>query len=203
VLENGVVVAADCVVRPHLHLSERKDPMNQDESSLAQNVSSTLSDAKQRLQQTAREAASTVKERASEVAHERKSGLADQIDNYREVIDKRTGDIEQDDPNLAWLSHEASNRLRRASDYLRSTELDQMKADAENVARRHPALFFGGLFLGGVILGNFLKASAENGSETSSGIPVATTTYPESEDVVKPLDESISAQPVPPSEAIK
>jgi hypothetical protein len=181
--------------------------MNQDESSLAKNVSSTLSDAKQRLQQTAREAASTVKERASEVAHERKSGLADQLDDYRDAIDKRTGDLEQDDPNLAWLSHQVSNRLSRASDYLRSTDFDQMKADAEDIARRHPALFFGGLFLGGVILGNFLKATAENASENTSGTSLPTTppatTYPESEDVVKPSEEAQSSQPVPPSEVIK
>ena len=177
--------------------------MNQDESSLAKNVSSTLSEAKQRLEQSAREAASQVKERASQVAHERKSGIADQIDHYRDAIEKRSGELEQEDPNLAWLSHEVSNRLRRASDYLRATEFGQMKSDAEDVARRHPALFFGGLFLGGVILGNFLKASAENVPETRSRFAPPSTAYPESEDVVKAEDESTLSQPVPPSEAIK
>lgn len=177
--------------------------MNQDESSLAKNVSSTFSDAKEKLQQTARQAASQVKQRAKEAARERKSGIADQIDDYRDVLEKRTGDLEQDDPNLAWLSRQASSRLQRASDYLRTSDFAQMRSDAEDFARRNPAVFFGGLFLGGVILGNFLKASAEKKTRTVEPFAPARTTYPESEDVVKPYDESVPLQPIPPSEVIK
>jgi len=174
--------------------------MNQDKSPSAENVSNVLSDTKERLRQTAAE----VKEQAAKLARQRKSGLADQLDDYRETIEKKGEDIEQEDPNLAWLSQQVSGRLRRASDYVRSTDFETMREDAEVIARRNPALFFGGLFLGGLVIGNLLKASATPSATArpESAAP-SPTTYPENEDVVQPRDESAAWPAVPPSETIK
>jgi hypothetical protein len=45
------------------------------------------------------------------------------------------------------------------ADYLRTRDLNALRRDAEDMARRHPALLFGGLFLTGLVLGNLVKAS--------------------------------------------
>ena len=174
--------------------------MNQDESPSVENGLNTFSDAKERLKQTAAQ----VKQQAEKLARQRKSGLADQIDDYRETIDQTADNIDREDPNLAWLSHQVSDRLRRASDYIRTTDFETIHNDAEDVARRHPALFFGGLFLGGMVIGNLLKASAiELPASRPRRAASLTGAYPENEDVVRPRDETAPWPAMPASEVIK
>lgn len=100
-----------------------------------------------------------VKDQAAEMADERKTGVADRIGAYGEAVHKSAESIEGEDPNIAWLTHRAADRLSSAADYLRQRDFSQLRADAEDVARRHPVAFFGGLFAAGLVIGNLLKAS--------------------------------------------
>jgi hypothetical protein len=134
----------------------------------------TLSDAKQKMKSAAREtvaeiknaANSTVtraKEEAGKIASEKRSHAADRIGSYGSAIHDSAKSLEEKDPNIAWLTHRAADRLERVADYVRNRDTHQLRVDVENIARRHPAAFFGGLFVAGLALGNLLKASNRGG----------------------------------------
>ncbi len=175
--------------------------MSQNDSPSNGKFSSSFAQTKDQLAESARRTAARVKEQAAEIAHQRKTGLADKIDSYRQSVDKTARDWEQDDPNLAWLTHEVSDRLGRASNYVRNTDFEQMHEDAAEVARSHPALFFGGLFLGGLVLGNLLKTGAR--TDTRAPRIAEPVPYPETEDVGPLRDESDTFPEAPASEMIK
>jgi hypothetical protein len=49
---------------------------------------------------------------------------------------------------------------------MRNRDFTALRYDAENMARRHPGTFFGGMFLAGLIIGNLVKASRRKLDET-------------------------------------
>lgn len=132
--------------------------------------SGTLSETKTKLAQTARDAASKVKstatntaarakEEAERFATEKKETAATRIGSYSSAIHETARTLEEKDPNIAWFTHRAADRLQGVADYMRSRDLSSLRHDAEDVARRHPAAFFGGMFLAGLLVGNLVKAS--------------------------------------------
>jgi hypothetical protein len=134
-----------------------------------------LTQAKDAVTQTAKDTASTLKSAASETATrarasvekaatETKEDAAERLGNYSSAIDESARSLEEKDPNIAWLTHQAADRLRTVSEYIRGRDFVALRQDAENLARRHPAAFFGGMFVAGLVAGNLMKASA-SGSE--------------------------------------
>ena len=132
--------------------------------------SSTLAETKTKITQTAREAATKVKsaaastaarakEEAQRIATEKKEFAAGKIGSYSSAIHDTARSLEENDPNIAWFTHRAADRLQGIADYMRNRDFTAFKYDAENMARRHPAAFFGGLFVAGLVLGNLVKAS--------------------------------------------
>jgi hypothetical protein len=129
-----------------------------------------LAETKDKLTQTARTAASKVKTAAAETADKVKERAEDLVDDKKETAASRIRDygtalhesarsLEEKDPNIAWFTHRAADRLQNAANYMRGRDFAGLRDDAERIARRHPALFFGGMFLGGLVLGNLVKAS--------------------------------------------
>ena len=132
--------------------------------------SGTLTETKQKITQTAREAASKAKgavsstaakarEEAERLAAEKKETAANRIGSYSSAIHDTARSLEDKDPNIAWFTHQAADRLQGIADYMRNHDFTALRLDAENMARRHPAVFFGGMFLAGLVVGNILKAS--------------------------------------------
>jgi hypothetical protein len=68
----------------------------------------------------------------------------------------------------------AAQQVDRASGYLRESEVSDMVRDAEDLARRHPAVFLGGTFATGFLLARFLKSSGERASWLKSSGPTGT-----------------------------
>lgn len=129
----------------------------------------TLAQAKETLARTARETTSKIKsaasgtatrakEQAKQIAGEKKETAAERLGGYSSALHESARSLEERDPNIAWFTHRAADRLQGAADYVRTRDLAGLRDDAENVARRHPAVFFGGLFALGLILGNVVKA---------------------------------------------
>ena len=125
---------------------------------------------KDKIVQTARETATKVKdtasstalrakEEASRYATEKKEVTANRIGSYSTAIHDTARSLEEKDPNIAWFTHQAADRLQGIADYMRNRDFSALRQDAENLARRHPATFFGGMFLAGLIVGNIVKAS--------------------------------------------
>jgi hypothetical protein len=139
--------------------------------------SGALADTKNKIVQTARDTAAKVKETASTTASrareeaerfatERKETTANRIGDYSSAIHDSARSLEEKDPNIAWFSHRAADKLQSVADYVRTRDFASLRRDAEDVARRHPAVFFGGMFLAGLILGNVMKASRRKADDT-------------------------------------
>jgi len=110
------------------------------------------------------------KERASSMAQEQKQSAAQRMGRCGSALRDSARSVEQEDPNIAHFANSAAERIDKIADYLRSTDLAEMRADAEDLARRRPVLFMGGMLLAGLIVGSLIKASA------------STATYQEDED---------------------
>jgi hypothetical protein len=67
----------------------------------------------------------------------------------------------EDQAYIAKHANSASQRLDSVASYIESTELRSMWRDAGAVARKKPALIFGGTFLLGLAAGRFLKTPIE------------------------------------------
>lgn len=119
---------------------------------------STMTETKSTAAQTARDAASRVKSMAAETTTKAK----ERIGGYSNALHESAKAFEGNDPNIAWFTHRMGDRVQGVADYLRDRDLDGLRSDAEDVARRHPALFFGGLFVAGLLCGNLIKASRRN-----------------------------------------
>jgi hypothetical protein len=140
---------------------------------------STLTEAKHNLAAKARETASKVKsaaadtaarakDQAQHVATEKKEAAANRIGSYGSAIHESARSLEEQDPNIAWFTHRAAERIENVANYVRTRDFAGLREDAENVARRHPAAFFGGMFIAGLVLGNIMKASRRNLDEDES-----------------------------------
>lgn len=125
---------------------------------------------KDQLAPSAKSAAARVKSAATETAHkardeaerlalEKKDTAASRLSDYSSAVHESARSLEEKDPNIAWFTHRAADRLQQVAHYLRESDWQRFRGDCEGVARRHPAVFFGGLFVGGLLLGNLIKAS--------------------------------------------
>jgi hypothetical protein len=133
------------------------------DTSVSSSASSVLSEAKQT---------------AADMAEKQRSSVADKIGNYGNAIHRSAESMEGEDPNIGWLTHRVADRLNGVADYIRGRDLTQLKHDAEDIARRHPALFLGGLFVAGLVIGNLAKATQRSSSLNDNG-----ESYPRAEDV--------------------
>lgn len=146
----------------------------------AQN-SGVLTDTKQKITQAARDTAAKVKSatsgtvakaknEAARVVTEKKETAANRIGGYSEAIRDTARSIEEKgDPNIAWFTNQAADKLQGVADYLRQSDFACVRGDCEGIARRHPAVFFGGMFFAGLLLGNMMKASRRKYDEDQGG----------------------------------
>jgi hypothetical protein len=143
----------------------------------ATDTSGTLTDTKNKISQSAREAATKArtaatntvtraKAEAERFAAEKKETTATKIRDYSSAIHESARSLEEKDPNIAWFTHQAADKLQGVADYMRNRDFTALRYDAENMARRHPGTFFGGMFLAGLIIGNLVKASRRKLDET-------------------------------------
>ncbi len=133
-------------------------------------VTTAARDTAARIKVAAGETAGRAKEKAQQLASDAKQNTADRIGGYSSAIHESAKSFEEQDPNIAWATHGAANRLQQLADYIRNRDFDDLKADAETVARRHPVAFFGGMLIAGLVVGNLLKARrpAEDMTEDAS-----------------------------------
>lgn len=112
------------------------------------------------LKSAATDAAANLKTSAARAARGGKEAAVDRIDGLGHSIDDTARALEEKDPNIAWFAHRAAERVQRVADYLRERDFASLRDDCSDLARRHPAAFFGGLFVAGLVVGNMLKATA-------------------------------------------
>ena len=107
------------------------------------------------------ETASNLKNQAVGAVQEQKRAAADRVGGYSAAIHETADSLEENDPNIAWFTHRAAERLQGVADYVRDSDFRSLKTDISNIARRHPIAFFGGLFVAGLVIGNIVKSTGK------------------------------------------
>lgn len=156
-----------------------------------------LTQAKETITNAARETAARIKSVAGDTAERAKSeaqrfasgtkqDTARRMGAYSSAIHASARSLEQEDPNIAWATHRVADQLQNLADYVRNHDFTDLRRDAEDIARRHPVAFFGGMLIAGLVIGNLLKArppqteiarepaaAEEPGSEATLDPPIA------------------------------
>jgi hypothetical protein len=131
-------------------------------STIAQTARATAS----KVGAAASEAASKVKDSAEKIVSERKDMAAERVGAYSSAVHDTAKSLEEQDPNIAWLTHRAADKLESVATYVRTRDFRGLRDDAASLARRHPAAFFGGMCVAGLVLGSVIRA-ARQGSRSS------------------------------------
>lgn len=109
----------------------------------------------------------TVADRVEQVRSQAESAKEQTVERIRRVASEleRMGDVlRTDDPVSAKIAERAGRSIDGLANYVSSTDARAMLNDTERLARRSPAVFYGGAFLLGLAAGRFLKSSRPEGS---------------------------------------
>ena len=100
------------------------------------------------------------------------SGLADALrQTARSLSEAADGDGDSQVPaGIAPLVDEAAERLSQSAEFLRDKDITGLLSEAQQLARKQPALFMGGMFAVGLIGARLLKgAGGDDESQSPSG----------------------------------
>ena len=129
-------------------------------------------EAKEFVGQKARETGERVKVEGESLLRDQKGRVASRIENYGRAVHKAAHRLEEEhDDTIASYAHRAADQLDRAAGYLRERDFSGLRTDAEQFARNHQELFFGGMFVAGLALARFLKAAPEPVRESTDSEP--------------------------------
>ena len=126
---------------------------------VADQMRQSASDVTEQAKQTATSQLATRKDQAAQ-------GLSAVSSSMRQMGD--TLHQNEQASGYAQYIHQAADQVDRFSGYLRNREPQQIMSDAENWARRNPALVLGGAFALGLLASRFLKSGMRGRSEQNS-----------------------------------
>src|SRR5690606_21761859 len=105
--------------------------------------------------------------------------VADRVGSYSSAIHESARSLEEQDPNIAWLTHRAAEGLESVANYVRDRDFSGLREDAASLARRHPAAFFGGMCIAGLVLGSVIRAARTSATESESESSLGDVDYPD------------------------
>lgn len=124
------------------------------------------------VQQVAGQVAGQAKQQAVSQVETQKGQAAEGLGTVAEAA-RGLGDQlrEKDQAGLAGYVDQAAERIEHFSEYVRSTDVNDILGDAQQFARRQPSLFLGGAFLVGLAASRFLRSTAPAMGSRSTGRP--------------------------------
>jgi len=153
--------------------SDSKDQADASTRVLRTQGTGTSGDVKQEVADKAGEVLSQTQEKAGEVVDQVKQQATTQIDTQKGRASDALGSValairqtgtqlhEQDNAQIAQYADKAAQQVENLANYLRNTDISQMAAQVERLARRQPALFLGGALALGLFGARFLKSSSQ------------------------------------------
>lgn len=96
-----------------------------------------------------------------DMADQQRKRAADNIGGMASALHKAAGDLDSENKPVARYTHMAAEQLDRMAGYLRQSDWNDIIAGAENLARRNPSWFVGGMVAAGFLAARFIKSSGE------------------------------------------
>lgn len=130
------------------------------EQGVTGHVKEVASDIGHKVREKTAQATSRLQERAGVAAERQKSIAAEKLDRLAEAIRHAAHELdEHNETGIARLIEQAAMQVDSLSDLVHEHDLGDLLESVENAARRHPALFLGGMFLAGTFVARVLKSS--------------------------------------------
>lgn len=111
-----------------------------------------------------REFLEAAKRHAAEYASSRKAGAAHSVEDVAHSL-RESGRAFEDTPHIRAFVDSAAEGLENFASDIRDRPLDDLYADAEDFARRHPVIIASGAGLAGLMIARFFKASSARRAE--------------------------------------
>lgn len=101
------------------------------------------------------------KETGKSLLDNQKRAAAESLDGWAEALHRAAEQLQHDDSSVAMFARRAAEGLAGFSGSLRQRDVDSLLAQAQDFARRRPAIFLGGALATGFVLARFLKSSGQ------------------------------------------
>lgn len=122
------------------------------------------------VKEQAKRTVSQVSEQAKTNVESRLGDVASELGSVAEAVRQTSEDLgSQDQPGIARYGNRIADQIEGVSTYLNDHGVEEVLMDAENLARRQPALFLGGAFMLGLVVGRFLRSSSQQMGYQSGG----------------------------------
>lgn len=136
------------------------ETMNTNARPMREDSAGTFDEAREKARQAASDAQRKVSEELRLKVDSTKTKAADALGSVAQALTSSVQQLRQDNQGVPGEYVErAGNQIRRASDYLRNTNTDDLVRNAEDFARRQPAVFLGGAFALGFLAARLVKSS--------------------------------------------
>ena len=144
---------------PQYQQQPSQPPYAQHQQHASANVRDTVEQAKEKAVHLAGDAREQVTQRVESGLDRGKARAADTLGGVAQTLLQSSQQLRQQQPQLGDYAERAAREMQRFSDYLQRTDVHELVDRAEDVARRQPALFLGGMFALGVVGARFLRSS--------------------------------------------
>lgn len=112
--------------------------------------------------------AGTAQDKVGTQVNSQLSRAGDVLEQLAGAVRQSGDQLRDQQPQIAGFADTAAQQVDKASRYLRQTDMQGLVREAEDFARRQPAVFLGGALALGLIASRFLKASPQGGSRGRS-----------------------------------
>ena len=127
---------------------------------LKEDVKEQIGEARNRIADQARNTVQQAREKAASTVNERKGELAGSVTSVAGAVRGATDQLRgEGHDRIAGYTEALAEQADRVARYLRDTDLNKVRDDVEDLARRQPALVIGGALLLGVLAARFFKSS--------------------------------------------
>jgi hypothetical protein len=142
-------------------------------------VKESLREAGEKIIGQTKRVATQAKEQGERYFDQGKAHAADCVGRISESL-RATADCfeEGEDPNIAHYTRVVAGKLEGAAAYVLDRDFQHMRQDADDFARRHPVLFYGGMFTLGLAAARFLKATTHRGGDGPEEQPTVESPAP-------------------------
>jgi gas vesicle protein len=128
-------------------------------SAVVDGVSDAAKQEAEEIGVAAKEILDHAADRVKSSVKEQKEAGAEYLERVASAIDRAAGEFEADVPQAARYIRQAGSELNNVATAVRQRDLRELVSEVENVARRQPALFFGGAVVLGFAALRFLKSA--------------------------------------------
>jgi hypothetical protein len=172
--------AGDAARRASERAAQVSDDFHQAADRVKDTAAATAQEVADRVKEQAKQTGNTIKEQSRGFLNEQKRRVGAEIQTYSAAARGAAERLQHEsDTNLAQYVSTAADRLDRLGSRIQERNVSQLVDDVEEIARRRPEVFFGGMFVAGLAVARFLKASkqrqqrdqADRGSQLAEQYP--------------------------------